>query len=49
MMGSSGVGSSATNLHGSASDSVNWLDGIRFSSGASGSDIESWLNGLGLE
>ena len=47
--GSSGVGSSATNLHGSASDSVNWLDGIRFSSGASGSDIESWLNGLGLK
>lgn len=47
--GSSGVGSSAANLHGSASDSVNWLDGIRFSSGASGSDIESWLDGLGLE
>ncbi|MBD5506772.1 MAG: flavodoxin [Lachnospiraceae bacterium] len=47
--GSSGVGSSATNLHGSVSDSVNWLDGTRLSSGASGSDIESWLSGLGLE
>ena len=43
---SSGVGSSATNLHGSASDSANWLDGTRLSSG---DDIGSWLNGLGLE
>lgn len=46
--GSSGVGSSAENLHGSVSDSANWLDGTRFSGGASESDITSWLGGLGL-
>ena len=42
---SSGVGSSATNLHGSASDTANWLDGTRLSPG---DDMESWLSGLGL-
>lgn len=47
--GSSGVGSSATNLQGSVSESANWMDGIRFSSGASESDIESWMSGLGLK
>lgn len=46
--GSSGVGSSAKNLHGSGSESANWLDGTRFSGGASESDITSWLDGLGL-
>lgn len=45
---SSGVGSSAENLHSSVSDSANWLDGTRFSGGASESDIRSWLGGLGL-
>lgn len=45
---SSGVGSSAENLHSSVSDSANWLDGTRFSGGASESDITSWLGGLGL-
>ncbi len=45
---SSGVGSSAENLHSSVSDSANWLDGTRFSAGASESDIASWLGGLGL-
>ena len=46
--GSSGVGSSATNLHSSAPD-ADWLDGTRFSSSTSESDIESWLSGLGLK
>lgn len=46
--GSSGVGSSAENLHGAVSDSANWLEGTRFSGGASESDITSWLDGLGL-
>ena len=46
---SSGVGSSAENLHSSVSDSANWLDGTRFSGGASESDITSWLGGLGLD
>lgn len=45
---SSGVGSSAENLHSSVSESANWLDGTRFSGGASESDITSWLSGLGL-
>ena len=46
--GSSGIGSSATNLAKSAPD-ANWLDGRRFSGGASEGDIESWLNGLDFE
>lgn len=46
--GSSGVGSSAENLHSSVSDSANWLDGTRFPGGASKSDITSWLDGLAL-
>lgn len=45
---SSGVGSSAENLHSSASDSVNWMDGTRLSSDASEEDIADWLGGLGL-
>lgn len=46
--GSSGVGSSASNLQTAAPD-ANWTDGTRFSSGASDGDIESWLGGLGLK
>ena len=45
--GSSGVGSSATNLHALASSAV-WLDGNRFSGSASRSDVETWVNGLDL-
>ena len=45
--GSSGLGSSATNLHGLASNAT-WLDGQRFSGSASRSTVESWVNGLGL-
>ncbi len=45
--GSSGIGSSATNLHSLASDAT-WLDGQRFSGSASQSDVESWVNGLDL-
>ena len=45
---SSDVGSSAANLKSSA-ESANWLDGTRLSSGASESDIEGWLSGLGLK
>ena len=46
--GSSPVGSSATNLYSSAQD-ADWLDGTRFSASASDSDIESWLNDIGLK
>ncbi len=45
--GSSGIGSSATNLHSLASGAT-WLDGQRFSGSASRSDVETWVNGLGL-
>ena len=45
--GSSGIGSSASNLHSLASNAT-WLDGQRFSGGASRSTVESWVNGLDL-
>ena len=45
--GSSGVGSSATNLK-TAADSANWLEGTRFSASTSESDIEDWFNSLNL-
>ena len=45
--GSSGIGSSASNLHSLAGNAV-WLDGQRFGGGASRSAVESWVNGLGL-
>ena len=45
--GSSGIGSSATNLHSLASNAT-WLDGQRFSGSAARSTVESWVNGLGL-
>lgn len=45
--GSSGIGSSATNLHALASTAT-WLDGQRFSGSASRSTVETWVNGLGL-
>lgn len=45
--GSSGIGSSATNLHSLASDAT-WLDGQRFSGSAARSAVETWVNGLDL-
>ena len=45
--GSSGIGSSAANLHTLAS-SATWMDGQRFSGGASRSAVETWVNGLDL-
>ena len=45
--GSSGIGSSASNLHALASTAT-WLDGQRFSGSASRSTVESWVNGLDL-
>ena len=44
---SSGIGSSADNLHVICPDAV-WLAGERFSGSASKSDVEAWLNGLGM-
>lgn len=45
--GSSGIGSSATNLH-TLAPGATWLDGRRFSGSASRSDMETWVNGLDL-
>ena len=45
--GSSGIGSSATNLHDLAS-SATWLDGRRFNGGASASTVAEWVDGLDL-
>jgi len=45
--GSSGIGTSATNLSSSASDAT-WLSGQRFSGSASKATVETWINGLNL-
>ena len=45
--GSSGIGSSATNLHSLASTAI-WMDGQRFGGSASRSTVETWVTGLNL-
>jgi len=44
--GSSGVGTSATNLHGHCSDNATWLSGTRLNTNSSYSVITAWLNEL---
>ncbi len=46
--GSSGIGSSAEELHDYTDESVTWLDGERLKSGSSKEDIASWISGLSL-
>lgn len=46
---SSGLGSSAINLHSLVSDSAVWLDGDRLASSSSRDDMVEWINGLGLD
>ncbi|PXX54274.1 flavodoxin-like protein [Hungatella effluvii] len=46
--GSSGIGSSAANLHDLCGDDVTWLDGVRLGSSSSREDIVEWINSLGL-
>lgn len=43
---SSGVGSSADNLHDLCPDTVTWTEGTRFASGASGVEIGNWLQSI---
>ena len=43
------VGSSATNLHGSASGSPHWLDGTRFPSNAARQAIVEWIDELPIK
>lgn len=45
---SSGIGSSAENLHVLCSDTVTWLDGQRFSGDATESDVAEWVGSLAL-
>jgi len=46
--GTSGVGTSASNLHKLCSDSVKWLSGSRLNINSSHSEIAAWINGLEL-
>lgn len=46
---SSGIGSSATNLHSLVDDSVTWLEGRRFSASTSKEDITKWLEDSGIQ
>ena len=45
---SSGLGTSAENLHKAVPDSVNWLESKRFDIGTDASAVEQWLNSIGL-
>ena len=45
---SSGIGSSADNLHPLCSDSTEWLEGRRFAGGTSKATMEEWLNDTGI-
>ena len=44
---SSGIGSSATNLH-TLAENANWLDGHRFGADADFNEIREWVDSLGL-
>jgi flavodoxin len=46
---SSGIGSSASNLHALCSESVKWTDGKRFEGGASKEYVEDWIGEIGME
>ena len=43
---SSGVGSRADNLHDLCPDTVTWIEGTHFASGASGKEIGNWLQNI---
>lgn len=45
---SSGIGSSADNLHTLCDNSVTWLEGQRFGGGTSESEIREWLGDIGF-
>ncbi len=45
---SSGIGSSAENLHSLCADTVTWMDGRRFSGDATESDVVEWVESLEL-
>ena len=47
--GSSGIGSSDTNLHKLCAESVIWMPGERFAGGTSKETVADWLNSLELD
>lgn len=46
--GSSGIGSSASNLHDLCSDTAIWLEGARLEGSTSREEMSEWINGMGL-
>ncbi len=46
---SSGVGSSADNLHSLCADSTEWMEGMRFGDGTEKETIENWLLEIGVK
>jgi hypothetical protein len=46
--GSSGIGTSDTNLH-SLAPAANWIEGKRFAAGAGKAEISEWIDSLGLK
>ena len=46
---SSGIGSSAVNLHTLCPDSVEWVEGKRFEAGTSRDTMEEWLGSIGVK
>ena len=46
---SSGIGSSASNLHSLCAESVEWMDGKRFKSGVSKESVQKWIEEIGIE
>ena len=46
---SSGIGSSADNLHPLCAESVEWRDGKRFEPGVSKESVQKWIEEIGIE
>lgn len=46
---SSGIGSSASNLHTLCSESTEWLDGKRFVAGVSKESVQNWIGEIGID
>lgn len=46
---SSGIGSSADNLHELCPDSVNWLEGKRFEAGTTKETMENWIESMNIK
>lgn len=46
---SSGIGSSASNLHTLCSEFTEWLDGKRFAAGVSKESVQNWIGEIGID